>query len=196
MATLRPFRQYDEHDVINMFAYDTSVAATALDTKGLAHVLAGKLVKVKGVTGWTNAEDDHWTTEVAGGLSYNNTLALRYNLKAQVEAADGGAVDEPILGVLLHDVREADENGELLKYNPRKADEMQVVIKGQAVPLVTKALLLIRDSALVFAPGGEVYVDTNGDFADATTKTANSRVVGRALGKNDANGDTLIRLEL
>jgi hypothetical protein len=187
MATLRPFRQYDEHDVINMFAYDTSVAASALDTKGNAHVLAGKLVKVKG-DGWKNDADDLWTTEVAGGIAYNNTLAHRYNLVAQVEPAD--ADDTNILGMLLHDVREADENGELLKYNPRKADEMQCVIKGQAVPLVSKGLFLIRGLAGLNA-GDALYSDANGDLAASGTV-----VVGHALGDTDGNTDTLIRLEL
>ena len=42
MATLLPFRDYDEHDVINLFAFD--YAGTA--------VTRGALVKVKTSTGW------------------------------------------------------------------------------------------------------------------------------------------------
>jgi hypothetical protein len=190
MATLRPFRQYDEHDVINMYAYDTSVAATDVDGKGLSHVLAGVLVKVKG-SGWKNDADDLWSTEVAGGIAYNNTVAQRFNLVAQVELAD--ADDTNILGMLLHDVREADENGELLKYNPRKADEMQCVIKGQAVPMVSKGLFLIRGLAGLSA-GDPLYCDASGDFTGADA--GSSPVVGHALGDTDGNTDTLIRLEL
>jgi hypothetical protein len=189
ISILKPFRQYDEHDVINMFAFDTSVAATALDSKGKAHVLGGKLVKVKG-DGWKNDADDLWTTEVAGGTSYNNTLALRYNLVAQVEPAD--ADDTNILGMLLHDVREEDENGEKLKFNPRKADEMQCVIKGQAVPLVTRGIFLVSN-ALSAQAGVPLYVNATGDL---TATSGGGSIVAHTLGDTDANDNTLIRLAL
>ena len=38
-------------------------------------------------------------------------------------------------------VRELDENGERLIHNPRKAAEMGVVVKGQAVPILTRGVL-------------------------------------------------------
>lgn len=195
MATLRPFRQYSEHDVINMFAYDTTVAASDLDTslsltfRGNAHVLAGKLVKVK-ENGWKNDAEDLWTSESAGSVSYKNTVSHRYNLVAQV--SNSNASDTNILGMLLHDVREADENGELLKFNPRKADEMQVVIKGQAVPVVTKGIFLVRGISTT-TTGASLYSDANGNL---TLVAGAGKVVGFTLGDTDGNGDTLIKLSL
>ena len=189
ISILKPFRQYDEHDVINMFAFDTSVASSALDSKGAAHVLGGKLVKVKG-DGWKNDADDLWSTEVAGGVTYANTVSQRFNLVAQVVPAD--ADDTNILGMLLHDVREEDENGEKLKFNPRKADEMQCVIKGQAVPLVTRGIFLIKN-ALSAQAGVPLYCDATGDL---TATSGGGSIVAHTLGDTDGDDNTLIRLAL
>jgi hypothetical protein len=200
MATLRPFRQYDEHDVINMFAYKVDEAA---DGNGVV-VQAGRLVKALS-GGWVASDDIHDLTSSApnagGDLGLaGKALSLRYNLVAQVHDAVGSA-NEPIIGMLLHDVKTLDENGEQLKFNPRKADEMQVVIPGQAVPLVTKGIFLIHGLAGLSA-GDAIYCDANGDFDD-TDSTGSSIVVGHALGNYDdpaspgyGSGTTLIKLEL
>ena len=136
--TLKPFRQYDEHDVINMFTYDVDATVTS----GV-QALAGTIVTTTS-GGWKAGDDIHdlsatQPNAAVNGNSYGNTLSLRYNLLAEVTAFqgltdDGIDVVQP-LGMLLHDVRTLDENGEDLRYNPRKADEMQVVVPGQAVPI-------------------------------------------------------------
>ena len=123
---LRPFRDYSEHDVINLFAFGDD--AQALGTTDV--VQAGSVVKVK--TGWTNGAETEFLGDV--GASFNNTVSQRYGVTAEVEYTDGGA-DEAALGITLYDVREFDENGEALKFNPRKAAELQAVLSGQAVPV-------------------------------------------------------------
>ena len=61
---LMPFRDYDEHDVINLFAFgDTAVVLNDSTT-----VEAGSVVKVK--TGWKNTDETQLLTDV--GASYNN----------------------------------------------------------------------------------------------------------------------------
>lgn len=199
MATLRPFRQYDEHDVINMFAYDVDATAT----NGVV-VTAGNLVKV--TNGWKASDDIHDLTSTApnagGDLGLaGRALSLRYNLVAQVDSADGTAANEPILGMLLHDVRTLDENGEQLKFNPRKADEMQVVIPGQAVPIVTKGIFLLHQAAAdgsldaVTTAGVPLYATSTGDWAD--NSTTSGPVIGHSLGGWDADSGTiLVKLEL
>ena len=52
------------------------------------------------------------------------------------------------LGMLLYDVREDDENGEKLIFNPRKAAENDYVISGQAVPILTRGIVLYSGATL------------------------------------------------
>jgi hypothetical protein len=85
------------------------------------------------------------------------------------------------------DVRELDENGEKLVYNPRKAAEMNVVVSGQVVPVLTKGVVLYEgvNSSLISTSanaGAPVYVSsTAGELT--TTDPGGTAVVGRLLGK-------------
>jgi hypothetical protein len=180
---LRPFRQYSENDVVNLFAFSGD---STLVTKGLA-------VKVVG-DGWTN-EADSSPVETLGsvGASYTNVVSQRYGAKAKVAVAASG---DAILGITLMDVRELDENGEKLVFNPRKAAEMGVVISGQAVPILTKGLVLYSGAANVLA-GSVAYVSgAVGELAGAATLPTNATKVGKWLSKNDANGIALLKIEL
>jgi len=200
--TLKPFRQYDEHDVINMFAYDVDATVTS----GV-QALAGTIVQTTS-GGWKAGEDIHdlsatQPNAAVNGNSYGNTLSLRYNLLAEVVkfaglTDDGVDVVQP-LGMLLHDVRTLDENGEDLRYNPRKADEMQVVIPGQAVPIVTRGIFLLHDSAgnllNTVVAGEKIGANDSGIVGDVAN--AADIVIGKALGDWDATTNTLlIKLEL
>ena len=137
---LRPFRDYDEHDVLNLFAFgDDAVALGTTDV-----VYAGSVVKIK--TGWSNSDE---TQDMIGdvGAGYDNTVSQRWGVTAEVEYCNGGA--ETRLGITLYDVREYDENQEALKFNPRKQDELQAVLTGQAVPVATKGRFLFATGAWV-----------------------------------------------
>jgi hypothetical protein len=197
--TLKPFRQYDEHDVINMFTYDVDATVTS----GV-QASAGTIV---GLTsgGWKAGEDIHDLTATQPNAAvnnngYGNTLSLRYNLLAEVVAFagttdDGLTVPQP-LGMLLHDVRTLDENGEDLRYNPRKADEMQVVVPGQAVPIVTRGIFLLgatgsEASDLDDATAGERLTATAGGLI-SVAGDANDYVIGKALGDWDATTSTVL----
>jgi hypothetical protein len=198
--TLKPFRQYDEHDVINMFTYDVSATVTA----GV-QANAGMIV---GLTsgGWKAGEDVHdlsatQPNAAVNNNSYGNTLSLRYNLLAEV-VAHPGATDDGLtiarpLGMLLHDVRTLDENGEDLRYNPRKADEMQVVVPGQAVPIVTRGIFLFHDTAdsgdLSNATAGERLTATAGGLV-SVAGDAGDFVIGKALGDWDAATNTVLAM--
>ena len=196
--TLKPFRQFDEHDVINLFTYDVSATVTA----GV-QANAGMIV---GLTsgGWKAGEDIHdlsatQPNAAVNNNSYGNTLSLRYNLLAEV-AAFAGATDDGLtiprpLGMLLHDVRTLDENGEDLRYYPRKADEMQVVVPGQAVPIVTRGMFLFHDTAdsgdLSNATAGERLTATAGGLV-SVAGDAGDNVIGKALGDWDAATNTVL----
>jgi hypothetical protein len=186
---LRPFRDYSEHDVLNLFSYDT----TALSA-GSISVTKGTLVKI--ATGWENYSTG---AALGGGLEFiggagtlqpTNVVSQRYGVTAKVVATTSG---ETPVGMTLYDVKDVDENGELLKYKPRKAAEMQAVIPGQAVPVVTRGIFLIEDVGGTPAAGGTAYAGANGQV----TATSNNAVaIGKFLGAKDDNNETLVKLEL
>ena len=180
---LRPFRQYSEHDVVNLFSYSGD---STLVTKGLA-------VKVVG-DGWTNDANTS-PVELLGsvGASYTNVISQRYGVKAKVGLAASG---DAILGLTLMDVRENDENGEKLVYNPRKAAEMGVVISGQAVPVLTKGIVSYSGASNVNAGSVAFVSGAAGELAGATSLPAGATKVGKWLSKNDANGVALLKIEL
>ena len=178
MATLRPFRDYDEKDVINLFS---------LQTGATLPVLKGTMVKLH-TTGWQSDQELSLLGDV--GTSVTNVTSQRYGVAANVDLC--GATDMP-LGMLLHDVRSTDENGELLKFNPRKAAEMEAVIEGQAVPIVTKGIFLMKDIAgSTPTVGAKIYAGASGEI---TTTSGSSVEIGICLGA-EANDETLILLDI
>ena len=179
MATLRPFRDYNEHDVINLFRFSGTIPANK-----------GTLVKVIG-NGWLTTDELERLGSV--GATYNNVQSERYGVAAAVGVA--GAGETPV-GMLLYDVKETDENGEKLIFHPRKQAEMEVALSGQAVPVVTKGTFLYSGATLAAQSpvgGTTLYCGAAGDI---TTGVASNVKVGKALGAPDADGVVLIRMNL
>ena len=110
-------------------------------------IYAGSAVKVR--SGWQNTDELSFIGNVGAG--YSNTVSQRYGVSAEVEYTDGGA-DEAALGITLYDVREFDENGEKLAFNPRKQDELQCSLTGQAVPIATRGVFLMATGAWASFP--------------------------------------------
>ncbi len=186
---LKPFRDYSEHDVINLFAFgDHAVTLGTTDV-----VYAGSVVKVR--TGWQNTDELSFIGNVGAG--YNNTVSQRYGVSAEVEYTDGGA-DEAALGITLYDVREYDENGEKLAFNPRKQAELQASLTGQAVPIATRGLFLMATGAWANSPGvvfnQDVFATGNGQVTTLGNKATNNRI-GRTLGNPDADGSVLVKFD-
>ena len=186
---LKPFRDYSEHDVINLFAFgDHAVTLGTTDV-----VYAGSVVKVR--TGWQNTDELSFIGNVGAG--YNNTVSQRYGVSAEVEYTDGGA-DEAALGITLYDVREFDENGEKLAFNPRKQAELQASLTGQAVPIATRGLFLMATGAWDTSPGvvfnQDVFATGDGKITTKGNKADNNRI-GRTLGNPDADGSVLVKFD-
>jgi hypothetical protein len=191
-SKLRPFRDYSEHDVINLFAHTNDTCD------------AGVIVKLNaagnawGHNGWVNIDastklsNENAMLGNAGSNSITNTVSERYGVTARVQTA--GTTDLP-LGMALYSVAETDENGEKLIYNPRKAAEMQVVVSGQALPVVTKGLFLYDYGTADTAIGG--YNARVGSDGSVVTGNENEgALVGTWLGDSDANGHALLRLNI
>ena len=203
---LKPFRQHAETDVVNLFSFkdddgDTMDSYSALKADG-AKVNKGLLVSVK--NGWKNTDDPVNKTGIGNpGATYSNTVSFRYGAAATVEPCASGS--QP-LGLTIWDVAEVDENGEKLVYHPRKAAEMQAVISGQAIPVLTKGIVLYSGNltsggADSVTAGAKVYADMlrQVDLSSAATESTGgvSQIqVGKALGAVDEDGFILLKIDL
>lgn len=192
-VNLRPFRDYDEKDVINLFALNVSSLDSShnLTTWDL-RVPSGTLVTMD-TNGWRGTDELDMIGS-AGDLELaGKVTSQRYGVAAKVSVSAAG--DRP-LGMMLHHVAQYDENGEQLKFNPRKASELEAAIEGQAVPLITRGLFLISGldvtPTALAAAGQLLYAGANGQI---TTEVASNEVIGRALGLA-AGGNVLVKLEL
>ena len=183
MANLKPFRDYSEHDVINMFAFDGAPDANGvIATKGTVVTFAN----ANGVQPVSTSALGSEVVELdlPAGSTYNNTVSYRYSAVPKISKAI--YTDVP-LGITLYDVRELDENGEKLSFNPRKAAEMNAVVSGQAVPVLTRGILLYEGLNTTLIPTTAVAGDTLYVYSTAgelsTIDAGSAPAVGKLLGK-------------
>lgn len=182
MATntkIAPFREIDEHDVVNLFSWSGAIPVTA-----------GTIVKMGG-SGWRTDETD---TQLLGpvGASYPNTLSLRFGVQPYCVAAGTG---DPVLGVLLQDVREQDENGVQLKLYKQKAYENMWSLSGEAVPVLTRGWLLVSGQFNGSVTAGALaYPSGQGEITTNSLNQSDTSVVGRFYGAPGANSFALLHV--
>jgi hypothetical protein len=183
--TLLPFREYSEHDVLNVYA-----------ASGVSTLNKGTLVKIQGDGFKLDSENPIEMLGNPSDFSPSNVVSQRYGVVPKVTAASAG---NDVIGMTLFDVRETDENGELLKFRPRKAAEMEAVVSGQAVPLVRRGLfsysgIYTGNTTLtgVVSAGAKLYVGQGGTLSTFASGTA----VATALGATDSRGVTVIYLNI
>lgn len=122
---LLPFIEFNESDVINMYALD-----------GFGE--KGTFVKVSG----TPNVDDAVGVIGDAGVVLDGTLSPMWGSKLKVTPITSGDRAAAVVGVMLKNVFQYDENGELLKFHKRKRIELDSVNSGEAVPLLTRATIL------------------------------------------------------
>jgi hypothetical protein len=182
---LRPFRDYDEHDVINLFTYSGSALP----------VNKGMVVKVvnAGFSSLGDAANPIEQLESLSSTPFPNSTSFRFGVKGKVTAATSG--DAGVLGLTLMDMRETDENGEKLIFNPRKAAEMGVVVSGQAIPVLTKGIVTYSGTAAT--AGHYAFVaGTAGELASNATLPTLAIKVGRWLTTAGSDNIALLKIEL
>jgi hypothetical protein len=191
--TLKPFRNYDEYDVVNLFAVQADQDANGvIASAGTVVKVAGNgfqpVVAGLGGTGFLGAVP----VDLAGGAgsTYVNTVSDRFALAAKVTAAASGSL---ALGITLMGTQEYDENGEKLLFHPRKAAEKGVVVSGQAVPVLTRGIVtysgsLISNSA---SAGDGVYLSPTA--GELSTTAGNQTRVGTLLG-TPVNNTAVVKL--
>lgn len=192
MPTLRPFRQFDEQDVINLFALSGGAALNVPINKGT--------LVVPVLSGWNSLEEPVDMMGDFGGFNEPNTVATRWGVIPKMTVAGTGDIP---LGITLYDQRELDENGNYLKYNPRKQAEMEAVLSGEAMPVVTRGIFLYSGITGSPALGAPLYAGPAGSIDTFSLSSSTGGVtqffaarVGKVLGQKDAKGFTLIKLEL
>lgn len=160
MKRLLPFRDYNEHDVINLFALDT--ANTYISDSGSGD--SGVIVKATNGA-ITNDAVQYVSSAYLGKTDY--PFAGRnqyYEVPLKVGVAGSG---EAAIGITLFETAMYDENGEKLLYYRQKALENQIVMSGQAVPILTKGTVMLDDSAFLTtipAPMTNLTVAAGGKF--------------------------------
>jgi len=141
---LLPFRQYDDNDVVNMYALVD--AAINESVTGVGSGDAGVFVKVSA----GNFDLDpvsYATNSYLGKTDYPFVGANQYpsvNLKV-TPAASGDLTN--CLGLTLRQTAKTDENGEKLLYYRQKAEELMCVLPGQAVPVATRGIFSLGKNA-------------------------------------------------
>lgn len=161
---LLPFRQYNEHDVVNMFAL---ASASALEsTTGDGAGSNGVFVKVTDgnlnqdvITYGSDSYLGKTDYPFVGGDMYP-TNPLEVNV-----CASG---DVP-LGITLNQTAKTDENGEKLIYNQTKKEELQAILPGQSVPVVTKGVFTLSANALEAGAAAGFTIGDGFEIAGAGT---------------------------
>lgn len=181
MPNLLPFRDYDEHDVINF--YSCAIEATR-----------GTVVKPTA----SPAKNPIELSSFFPGAKYGNTVTALFEVVGKVTPTE--VYTDKAIGILLYDVKQTDENGNKLILSPSKAIEKGTVLPNvQSAPILTKGIILINDidtSNHTIAGGGApsigdaAYVgDTGRIGTDGTIK------IGKFLSTTDANGYVLVKID-
>jgi len=172
-----------------MFASDTVDANPSTNGNGSA----GVFVKVS--AGNLDLDPIQYTatdiTNTLGKSDYPFLGAVQYPaVPLQFTAATAGV---PVLGMTLNQTLATDENGERLLYNPVKRAELQAVLTGQAVPVATRGIFTLADTAIDWVDANMVVnshliISANagkvsGLLASAVSPiTGTTSIIGRILG--------------
>lgn len=183
---LLPFRQYVEQDVINLYSLDTTGLSAALgnpDTDG--GNAAGTLVEI--TKGDFDAGIEYTNDSYLGKTSYPHVGGNGYPKVTgmQIKPHDGtGAA----LGFALRQTLTHDENGEKLLYYRQKMIELQAVLPGEVVPVLTRGVITLSADALegsAPAIGGDVFAAAGGKVASSGAVKVGKLI---ASGNREAGG--------
>lgn len=192
---LLPFRQYNEHDVINMFALEDSSVNENITAYGAGD--AGVFVKISA----GNLDLDpvsYGNNAYLGKTDYpfvgNGGQNMYPSVNLKIAPATSG--DKP-LGLTLWETAKYDENGQKLIYYPQKAAENQVLLPGQAVPVATRGVFTLSsraiDDSATFAVGNGFMISyvNAGKITGVVASSTSSIGTVLATGSRGSNGATL-----
>jgi len=173
-----PFRQYDENDVINMFAFQGQVNASPSET----HSDAGMIVQVASgdVTGGYNPTQLAANSDLLGSSNYPHVARNYYpEVPLKIEACDG--TSGKAIGVTLAQTLTHDENGENLLRYPQKKDELFAVTSGEAVPVASKGIFTLAESAFSSITKTDLFVKAAANGQLVTESSPSVNTIGKIL---------------
>jgi hypothetical protein len=163
---LLPFRDYSEHEVVNLFAYNSTTTAgaanTAIDLSSSADNStdcdAGVFVKVN--AGTLNTSSTDWDPVDVDSTTHGSYLGktdfphvgANYYPQNNLTVTATTAATDNCVGITLRQTAQKDENGEKLNYNPQKKDELYAVLPGETVPVLKRGIVTLTDSAIIGDP--------------------------------------------
>ena len=152
-----PFRQYSDHDVVNLYSVIAGDVNDATTDSGAGD--AGVFVTVS--DGNFDADPITYQTNSYLGDSSFPFLGTT-EMYPEVNLTITGALGEDhCLGMTLYQTAKNDENGEKLLYHPQKQEELQAMLPGQAVPIATKGIFTLSAEAFdgpitSYTPGNRI----------------------------------------
>ena len=179
-----PFRQYSDHDVVNMYAVVSADVLTSTTDTGAGD--AGVFVKVSDGN-FDNDPVTYQTNSYLGKTDYPfvGTTDMYPEVNLKITGSTSGEIP---LGMTLYQTAKNDENGEKLLYNPQKQEELQAMLPGQAVPVATKGIFTLAASAFdggvaSYAPGKGIRTSlVNAGKLTGALRSDGIHVFGHVLG--------------
>ena len=179
-----PFRQYSDHDVVNMYAVVSADVLTSTTDTGAGD--AGVFVKVSDGN-FDNDPVTYQTNSYLGKTDYPfvGTTDMYPEVNLKITGSTSGEIP---LGMTLYQTAKNDENGEKLLYNPQKQEELQAMLPGQAVPVATKGIFTLAASAFdggvaSYAPGKGIRTSLlNAGKLTGALRSDGIHVFGHVLG--------------
>jgi len=179
---IKPFRSVNEHDVVNLFAFNGATAEK------------GNFVEL---LSFNPSNHNGWST-VNVGASFDGTYSKRYAVNARVGYTASGS--QKALGLLLYDVADVDENGQPIRFMQKyKKDAMCVVESGEAVPVLTRGIVEISGFLGVAGVGSGAYISNSGDgsvVVGLPNATGLAQKVGKFISSTGVDGYALLKIEL
>lgn len=179
---LKPFRDYSEHDVRNLFAFSGNAAAMGLP--GGQSASPGDVVSI--VVGVNTQVLPFTISSNFGSAISNRVYSPKYETIAKVGWATTGT--KPY-GILLYGVQELDKYGSFLRFDPARKAELQVVVSGETVPILRKGLVTVSGYTGVAGAGSGITVGASGQWVVSAAGAANS--FGTFVGPADTEGYAL-----
>ena len=182
MINVKPFREYDEHDVVNLFALNANSGNE------------GEFVSVNS-SGFVNGD----IYRDISLTSVSNIVSNRRVLKPEIKLATSGQDKGDVLGILLKNVRSVDYLGRDLVYDDTRKTEMNAVLSGEAALVLRRGMVLvsgIEGGTPKVGSGVAVSNSVAGGWrvydaaAESTVKT-----LGTIWGEEDADGYALVYID-
>ena len=197
MKRLLPYRDYSEHDVVNLFKapdINTAITDTGDGDEGL-------FVKVSNGTITNDPVSFAASTAMLGSATAAHLGVNQYpSTTLGLGVASAG---DMVLGITLKETAKTDENGESLLWYPQKRRDLNCLVSGETVPVAKKGTFTLSYRAFgtgavatyVPAPGTALVIGASAgrvtgiDYNDAVS--GHYQILGSVLatGLIDGAGD-------